>query len=214
MLEGRRRDYIEASLRRALGPVLLDLSGAQQLGGGRALRGQALGRIGGIRFDAQVLWVDGDFESELVDRFQSREYSFKASTRLNLGKWQLPVEGGVSQKLSRAIGIYRAKELSLTGNYLTAERAYEWGLLSRLVAPEELLATCRAIAGDMLSCDPDVLVGYKRVIDEGFAATFGEGLRLEREASLAHARASVTPEAIAKRRADVQARGRQQSKQG
>jgi len=101
MLEGRRRDYIEASVRRALGPVLLDLSGAQQLGGGRALRGQALGRIGGIRFDAQVLWVDGAFESELVDRFQSREYSLRANTRLNLGKWQLPIEGGVSQKLSR-----------------------------------------------------------------------------------------------------------------
>ena len=27
---------------------------------------------------------------------------------------------GLSQKLSRAIGIYRAKELSLTGNYLDA----------------------------------------------------------------------------------------------
>jgi enoyl-CoA hydratase len=119
---------------------------------------------------------------------------------------------GLSQKLSRAIGIYRAKELSLTGNYLTAERAYEWGLLSRLVSPAELIATCEALARDMLSVDPEVLRGYKRVIDVGFAATFGEGLRLEREASRAHARASVTPEAIAKRRAQVQARGRAQSR--
>lgn len=30
---------------------------------------------------------------------------------------------GLSQKLSRAIGIYRAKELSLTGNFLSAEQA-------------------------------------------------------------------------------------------
>jgi len=101
VLEGRRRDYLEATLRRALGPMLVELSGAQQLRGGRALRGQALGRIGGIRFDAQVLWVDGDFESEQVDRFQRREYNLKLNTRLKLGKWQLPVEGGVSQRVSR-----------------------------------------------------------------------------------------------------------------
>src|SRR5262249_44328475 len=35
---------------------------------------------------------------------------------------------GLSQKLSRVIGIYRAKELSLTGNYLPAEQAETCGL--------------------------------------------------------------------------------------
>jgi enoyl-CoA hydratase len=119
---------------------------------------------------------------------------------------------GLSQKLSRAIGIYRAKELSLTGNYLPAERAYEWGLVSRVVAPEELLPTCRALARDMLSCDPTTLRGYKRVIDAGFAATFAEGRRIETEASHAHAR-DVTADAIAERRRAVQERGRSQSRQ-
>ena len=51
---------------------------------------------------------------------------------------------GLSQKLSRTIGIYRAKELSLTGNYLSAEQAESWGLVNRVVAPEALLPTCRA----------------------------------------------------------------------
>ena len=46
---------------------------------------------------------------------------------------------GLSQKLSRAIGIYRAKELSLTGNYLPAQQAAAWGLVNRVVQPEELL---------------------------------------------------------------------------
>ena len=118
---------------------------------------------------------------------------------------------GLSQKLSRAIGIYRAKELSLTGNYLTAELAGAWGLVSRVVAPDELLPTCRALAHDMLSCDPDVLRSYKRVIDEGFAATFADGMRIEAEASRQHASA-VTPDAIAQRRATVQERGRAQSR--
>jgi enoyl-CoA hydratase len=116
---------------------------------------------------------------------------------------------GLSQKLSRLIGIGRAKELSLTGNYCSAEQACAWGLVNRVVAPADLLPACRALAQDMLSCDPDVLRAYKRVIDDGHATTFAEGLRIEKERSRAHA-ASVTPEKIAARRAQVQARGRSQ----
>ncbi len=118
---------------------------------------------------------------------------------------------GLSQKLSRAIGIYRAKELSLSGNYLGAEQAAAWGLVNRVVAPAELLPACHALAQDMRSCDPAVMRAYKRVIDAGFAATFADGLRLEAEANRAHA-ATLTPGAIAARRAGVQARGRDQSK--
>jgi enoyl-CoA hydratase len=116
---------------------------------------------------------------------------------------------GLSQKLPRLIGIARAKELSFTGNYLSAERAEAWGLVNRVVPPAELLPVCRALAADMLSCDPDVLRAYKRVIDDGYATTFGEGLGLEKARSRDHA-ASVTPEKIAARRALVQARGRAQ----
>jgi enoyl-CoA hydratase len=116
---------------------------------------------------------------------------------------------GLSQKLSRLIGIGRAKELSLTGNFLDAEQAAAWGLVNRVVPPGELLASAQALARDMLSCDPDVLRAYKRVIDEGYAMTFGDGLRLERERNAAHSR-SVTPAQIAERRAAVQARGRSQ----
>jgi enoyl-CoA hydratase len=118
---------------------------------------------------------------------------------------------GLSQKLSRTIGIYRAKELSLTGNYLAAEQAEAWGLVNRVVAPEELLPVCRTLAKDMLSCVPDVMRAYKRVIDQGYAQTFANGLRTESEASRAHAR-SLTPEVLAARRTGVQQRGRQQLK--
>jgi enoyl-CoA hydratase len=117
---------------------------------------------------------------------------------------------GLSQKLPRLIGIYRAKELSLTGNYLSAEQAEGWGLVNRVVPPEELLPACRALAKDMLSCVPDVMLAYKRVIDAGYAATLNEGLRIEADASRDHAR-QLTPEALAARRAGVQQRGRQQS---
>ncbi len=118
---------------------------------------------------------------------------------------------GLSQKLSRTIGIYRAKELSLTGNYLSAAQAEAWGLVNRVVAPDALLPTCHSVARDMLSCVPDVVRRYKQVIDAGYADTFARGLAIESEASRAHAR-SLTPELLAARRAAVQQRGREQSK--
>ena len=113
---------------------------------------------------------------------------------------------GLSQKLPRLVGISRAKELSLTGNFLEAETACAWGLLNRVVAPEALLPSCEALARDMQSCDPQVLRKYKRVIDDGFAATYAEGRELEAKTSRAHG-AAVTADRVA----SVQQRGRSQS---
>jgi enoyl-CoA hydratase len=117
---------------------------------------------------------------------------------------------GLSQKLPRLIGIGRAKELSFTGNFVDAEQALAWGLVNRVVAPEALLPACHELAGEMLSCDERTLRGYKRLIDAGFATSYGEGLRLETRASVEHARA-ITPEMVAGRRAGVIERGRRQS---
>ena len=117
---------------------------------------------------------------------------------------------GLSQKLSRRIGIGRAKELSLTGNFLDAEQAVAWGLVNRVVEPAALLPTCRALAADMLSCVPDVLREYKRVIDDGFATTLHDGLAIEASANRAQS-ATLMPEQIAARRRGVQDRGRSQS---
>jgi enoyl-CoA hydratase len=117
----------------------------------------------------------------------------------------------LSQKLPRLIGIGRAKELSLTGNFIGAEQAERWGLVNRVVPASELLPVCRQLAQDMLSCDPPSLRRYKQMIDAGYAGTLSDGLALERRMSREHL-ADVTPEAIARRRAGIQDRGRQQQK--
>lgn len=116
---------------------------------------------------------------------------------------------GLSQKLSRTIGIYRAKELSLTGNFLDAQTALEWGLVNRVVPPEELMPTAMRLAQDMASIPADTLCLYKSIIDEGYAAPFGEALAIEHRRSSAH-NAAVTPESVEQRRAGIQARGRTQ----
>jgi enoyl-CoA hydratase len=114
---------------------------------------------------------------------------------------------GLSQRLSRAIGIYRAREVSLTGNWVSAEQAAAWGFVNRVVPAEGLLDAARQLAGDMLSCLPEMLPRYKAIIDDGFALPFGEGLQLE-QARSREFNARVGPEAIEARRDSVRARNR------
>jgi len=117
---------------------------------------------------------------------------------------------GMSQKLSRTIGIYRAKELSLTGNFLSASQAEAWGLINRVVEPDQLLEVCRQLARDMLSCVPEVLRAYKRVIDDGYAHSQAQGLEIETLA-VRKATGSLSAEELEARRSSVLERGRQQS---
>src|SRR5690606_5038103 len=49
--------------------------------------------------------------------------------------------GGVLTLLPRLIGLARATELILSGRFLDAAEAAEWGLVSRVVADDALLAT-------------------------------------------------------------------------
>lgn len=117
---------------------------------------------------------------------------------------------GLSQKLSRAIGVARAKELSLTGNTMSAEQAASWGLVNRVVAPDELLPTCRTVAKDILQGVPESVRAMKRVIDAGYRVSLTEGLQIEGQAFKTCA-SQITPEIIADRRAGIQQRGRTSS---
>ena len=116
---------------------------------------------------------------------------------------------GLSQKLSRLIGIHRAKELSLSGNFLDAATAERWGLVNRVVDAEALLPTAIALGQDMAGIEPRFSRAYKALIDEGFAASFGEGLEIEQARSTAANRQVEAGDVEVRRRA-VMERGRRQ----
>ena len=66
------------------------------------------------------------------------------------GRYQLlePLaQGGMAEVfLARSVGLHRAKELALTGRFFSAAEAQSWGLVSRVVAAEQLLAEAQAMA--------------------------------------------------------------------
>ncbi len=167
-----------------------------------AFPGPIIGAINGVA-------VTGGFELALACDvlIASTEARF-ADTHARVG---IMPGWGLSQKLSRAIGIYRAKELSLTGNFLDAKTAEAWGLVNRVVAPEDLLPAARKLAADMLSVPDAALREYKRTIDDGFAEAFGPAMELEQTRSREWAR-SVKPDAVEEARKLVRARGQEQTR--
>lgn len=119
---------------------------------------------------------------------------------------------GLSQRLARIIGVHRAKELSLSGNYLEASDAERWGLVNRVFEPEALLPAARKLAQDMAGLNPQILRDYKHLIDQGFNDTLAHGLEFELDANRRFLK-QLTSEAIAGAKDKVQERGRNQTGQ-
>lgn len=69
-------------------------------------------------------------------------------------------------RLPRQIAPRIAMELALTGAFISAQRAYELGLINRVVAPGEALAGARELAAAIAANGPLAVVGSKRVIVE------------------------------------------------
>jgi len=117
---------------------------------------------------------------------------------------------GLSQKLSRLVGIHRAKEISLSGNFIDAQTALDWGLVNRVFEPAELLPAAIKLAQDIASAPPEKVQAYKELIDDGFGMKFDKAIKYETKFT-SSLNAGVTADAIAEAREGVMARGRKQS---
>lgn len=80
------------------------------------------------------------------------------------------MENGGAYYLPKMVGLGRALEFAYTGS-LSAERAYEWGLLNRLVASEELEATTRELCERIVAQPPLVQWTSKRIMRAALYST-------------------------------------------
>ena len=67
-------------------------------------------------------------------------------------------------RLAALVGPSRAKMILMAGQKIAAAEALSWGLIDRIVAPESLLESARALAADVLSAQPDHVAGIKAMI--------------------------------------------------
>jgi enoyl-CoA hydratase/carnithine racemase len=66
-------------------------------------------------------------------------------------------------RLAALVGPSRARMILLAGQRIGAEEALAWGLIDRIVAPEALMDTAKALAADALGADQEHLHALKRM---------------------------------------------------
>jgi len=91
---------------------------------------------------------------------------------------------GGTQRLSRVIGKGRAKYYIFTGEMVSAEEAEKIGLVSKVVTQDELIPTCKKLAGKILRNSPIAVLQSKKSINEGLNMSLDQGLKYEADAWL------------------------------
>ena len=97
---------------------------------------------------------------------------------INLGV--IPGAGG-TQRLTRAVGKYKAMEMVLTGSMITAEEAKQWGLVVKVVPNEYLIEEAKNLAKVIASKPPVAVRLGKEAILKSFDTTIEGGLEFERK---------------------------------
>jgi enoyl-CoA hydratase len=91
----------------------------------------------------------------------------------------MPGAGG-TQRLPRFIGKAKAMDLILTGRMMDAAEAERAGLVSRVVAPDKLLAEALAAADKIASYSQPIVMMAKETVNRAQETSLAEGARFER----------------------------------
>ncbi len=123
------------------------------------------------------LAVTGGFEITLAcDIVIAAESAWFQDTHAKIG---LLPGWGLSQRLPRVVGPYRAKEISLTARRVAAAEAAQLGFVTRVVPDDRLVAEALATARAIAQWPRDHVRRIKSLIDRGYALPFGEALAFE-----------------------------------
>jgi enoyl-CoA hydratase len=97
---------------------------------------------------------------------------------INIGT--MPGAGG-TQRLTRAVGKALAMEMVLTGKFISAEEAFQAGLVNKIVPVEVLLKETVKLAASIASKSPIATRLAKESVNKAFETTLDEGLQFERK---------------------------------
>ena len=115
---------------------------------------------------------------------------------------------GLTVLLPQAIGVRRAREMSFTGNFMDAHEALRFGLVNRVVPHDSLIEVTRGVARDIIGNDQAGVRQIRSTYDQ--IATNDDHWETEARDGRAWRRSNFSPENVAERRREIQARGQQQ----
>lgn len=94
----------------------------------------------------------------------------------------LALDGGTSWSLPRHVGLRRAKQMAMLGEWITAEQALDWGLINEVVPADELEKTATGL-GHRLASGPTISLSLiKRLLDASELLTFEQAVEEEARA--------------------------------
>jgi len=153
--------------------------------------------------------VTGGFELALAcDFLVASERARFADTHARVG---VMPGWGLTVLLPQRIGVARAREMSVTGNFIDAQQSYEWGLVNHVVPHDELLPRCRQLAADCRTIDQLAVRRMLATYDESSLTTAAEAWQIEDRVSRSWEGSGFDPVEIERRRAGIMARGRDQT---
>ena len=115
--------------------------------------------------------------------------------------------GGLTGLLPQAVGLRKAREMSVTGNFIDAAEAHRLGLVNHVVPHADLLPTALRLAGDITGGDPRAVAALNDTYRDVAGLPLEQGLALERQRFSAW---EYNPADIEARRAAIADRGRSQ----
>ncbi|HVB42855.1 MAG TPA: enoyl-CoA hydratase [Streptosporangiaceae bacterium] len=117
---------------------------------------------------------------------------------------------GLTVALPEAVGLRRAREMSATGNFISASAALRWGLVNHVVPHHELLEFATRLAADAASSDPAAVQAIFATYDEGSQLSGAQAREVETRAHQRWHAAGIDPGQVAARRQAVIDRNRSQ----
>ncbi len=108
----------------------------------------------------------------------------------------LTPDGSMSYFLPRTVGLKRALELTLTNRMLTAEEAFELGIVTRVFPAEELLAQANQLASQLASGPSKSFGAAKRLMQTGWNQTLETQMEEESQTIADITRTADTREGI------------------
>jgi enoyl-CoA hydratase len=119
--------------------------------------------------------------------------------------------GGMTIRLPQLVGIDRARRMSLTGDYIDAETARDWGLVVEVVPHESLLTRACEVATTIASIPAEYVRELRRGYDEIGAMTGPEAYRAETKWSRTWMEERFDQSRLTTEREKIVARGREQN---
>ncbi len=89
-------------------------------------------------------------------------------------------DGGSSWILAKAIGRTRAMEMMLLGERIPAAKAFEWGMVNRVVADDDVMPTALTLAKQLAAGPTKSLAMIRRMAWSASDASFEDAMKTER----------------------------------